>query len=1137
MSTAGRDSSGSAELIASATSSSPGQTGAAPEAAAGEPTVDATVLYCCHCGAEVPGESVACPRCGQRPDAFGGPSAGALIGAGERRQLTVMFCDLADSTGHWTRLEPEEFLEVVRAYQALCRECVQRFDGHVAQYLGDGVLVYFGYPLAHEDDVARALHAGLAIVEALGGLNQLNAARGRPRINVRVGIHTGPVVTGRLGTSERGEVLALGSTPNLAARLQSVAESDTIVVSDATARLCQGWFDLEDLGERDIKGLPQSERIYRVRGLGPARSRLEAIRLARPSHFLPLVGRDHETSALARLWAEAVAGRPGLLLLRGEAGVGKSRLVDWLEAAAQQGGDGAAGTVVQWRCSPYHSNAALFPVIDGLSRRLDLGALSDPAARLRRLEDLLTDAGLAPSPGLPGAGAVPVAALPALPLLADLLGLALPTPLAMTPERRKVATLEVVTALLHGWAAQKPCLLVIEDVHWADPTTRDLLALIQRRSPEAGRFLCLVTARPPYDWPSTAPPIAVQELRGIDGPAVRALIAAVAGGKSLPAGVIERLVATTDGVPLFVEEVTAALLESGQLVAQGDSYDLAAGGAPDVLIPQSLRDSLTARLDRLGSARVTAHFASVIGRRFSLSLLEMICAPDSGSVRADLHKLHQAGLIYSLPEADGIYEFKHALVQLAAYETLLKQSRHEIHARVAQALYARRAEGQHDVRPELLAHHFTEAHNWSAAVHWWLQAGQLSLRSSANRETVAHVQAGLIALSHLPAGTPRDAAELALLSVQGPALIALAGFASEEVGRIYGRSRELGEKLAGRPEFFPSLWGSWVFHLVRGDLAVARSFAERMLALGQMTGDEAMLIEAHWTLGDALYWAGDLQLADRHLARAAALYAVDRHHVNAYHYGQDPGVATRCYWFITLWMQGQLRRASDVLDQAVQLAHELNHPFTTAWALVFEFMRSVFLRDHVSAGRIAQQAIALCTEQSHPFWLATAVVVQGWARTTGDDFEAGLVQMQQGLALYEATGSGVVQPLWYGLLADTLLERGRFEEAAAKVERGLAIAARTGERISEIDLHRIKGQLAAHGHRIDDAVAILRRAVSLSEELGARTPGLRAATALHRILVDHGLLRGIVTSPLPDLIESFDDGFETADLLCARAVV
>jgi class 3 adenylate cyclase/predicted ATPase len=1102
-------------------------------------------ITCCHCGAEVAADAVACPRCGQRPSA---PAPGVLTAVGERRQLTVMFCDLADSTGHWARLEPEDFFDVVRAYQTLCGEAVQRFDGHIAQYLGDGVLVYFGYPLAHEDDVPRALHAGLAIIDALAKLNDANAARGRPRVSVRVGIHTGPVVTGRVGTSERSEMLAVGTTPNLAARLQSVAAPDTVVISAATAQLCQGVFDLEDLGVREIKGLAVPERIFRVVRSGPPRSRVELLRLARPSHLVPLFGRDAETSDLARLWAHARAGEAGFALLRGEAGVGKSRLVDWLiEGGARGEGDGLSGAAeasvrVVWRCSPFHTNAALFPVIDGLSRLLDLEAQPDAAARLRRIEDLVRAAGLVTGEAAAvarGAGVAPSLAAAALPLLADLLGVPHEfPPLAMTPERRKLATLEVITAWLEAQGHHKPCLLVIEDVHWADPTTGDLLHMIRQRV--TGRLLCVLTARPNFVWPNDAPAIVVHELRGLGGPAVRALIAALAGGKTLPDGVVDRLVATTDGVPLFVEEVTAAVLESGQLVPTGDRYDLAGGNSVDVVIPRSLRDSLTARLDRLGSARTTAHFASVIGRRFSVPLLEAIATPDVPSVRGDLQKLHAAGLIYSLPEAEGIFEFKHALVQLAAYETLLKQSRHEIHARVAQALTARLSDGQ-DVRPELLAHHFTEARNWAAAVHWWLQAGQQSLRSSANRETIAHMRAGLAALAHLPAGTERDGAELALLTCLGPALIAVFGFASEEVGRVYARSRELGERLEGRPEFFPSLWGSWVFHLVRGDLGRARSLAERMLALGQRTGDESMLIEAHWTLGDALYWSGDLDLADDHLSRAGAMYLAERHHVNAFHYGQDPGVANACYWFFTLWMQGRVRKANQVLDRGRALAQQLNHPFTTAWALVFDFMRSVFMRDPVTAGTLAEQALKLCTEQSHAFWLATAVVVKGWSRAGTGDFEGGVAQMREGLALYDATGSRVAQPLFHGLLAETLLGRDRDAEAADHVARGLSLAASTGERISEIDLHRLKGALAARAGRIDDAVAILRRAIDLAGHLNARTPGLRAATALHRIFVQQGLLTEILTSPLPELVAAFESGAgdtpETPDLRDARAVV
>jgi predicted ATPase/class 3 adenylate cyclase len=1068
-------------------------------------------MRCLRCATDGPPGARFCAICGARLSAPAAPPEG------ERRQISVLFCDLVGSTAHAEQLDPEELLDVLREYQRTCVEAVERFEGHVAQYLGDGVLAYFGYPLAHEDDPRRAVLAGLAILESLERLNERNAPSGRRPLAARIGIHTGPVVTGEVGAGDRRETLALGQTPNLAARLQAAAEPNTIVVSDATHRLVERFFAFQDLGRHALKGLSTPERIFRVSGRVSPASRFEA---TVTGGLTPFISRETEMARLEEAWAAALAGSGRVLVLEGDAGVGKSRLVRRLEAVAvERSGTG----VTAWFCSPYHSNSALFPVIDALERALDLPHARGPDERLARLQALVAHRNLPEHPGAP--------------LLADLLSIPrgdrYPA-LGLTPERQKQETLAILARLVLDPASDRPALLIVEDLHWADPTTLELLGQLVAQA-RRSRLLALVTTRSGLrtSWSDSAPPERLT-VSGLPPAAVRELVRSVAHGKRLPPEIVERISEVTDGVPLYVEEFTRTVLESDALTEWEDRFEMH-GALPPGAIPSTLRDSLTARLDRLGPARGIAQHAAVIGRRFDTALLATV-SPESGTVLDEgLARLLETGLVYRINTPSGAeYEFKHALVHAAAYESLLRRTRQQLHARLGKALEERFLEGA-PIQPDLLAYHWSEAQDWTRAIDYWLLAGRRSLVRSANREAIAHLRAGLGRLPHLRTDSERDAVELRLLTTLGPALIATTGFASSEVGEVYARARALCAMLDDQPEFFPALWGSWVFHLVRGELQVARGFAEQMLRLGEQTGDSAMLVEARWTLADALYWLGDLRSADGHLRAAAEIYDPARHRANALLYGQDPGVATECYRAYVQWMLGYPDRAVEALERARALAAACDHPFTSGWALAFRFMVHMFRQEPEAAADAAERTIAFCTEQSHPFWLAAAVIVRGWARAQTGDREAGIAQMREGIALYETIGSVVVQPLWLGLLASTLLDAGRVGEAREALDRGFARARQSAERISEIDLWRIRGELLARESPadLDGPQASFEQALALATRCEARSLGLRAATALHRLLASRGGA-ALAGSPLPAILASFTEGLDTRDLVAAR---
>jgi class 3 adenylate cyclase len=610
----------------------------------------------------------------------------------ERRQLTVLFCDLVDSTGLASQLDPEDLRAVVRAYQDTCAKVIARFDGHIAQYLGDGLLVYFGYPLAHEDDAQRAVRAGLGMIEALGQLNTRLAQERGVHLAARLGIHTGLVVVGEVGGGTRQEQLALGETPNVAARLQGIAAPNTLVISATTFQLLGGFFACQPLGTQLLKGVVQPLAVYRVLYESMARSRLEAVGT---TGLTPLVAREQEIGLLRERWAQVKEGVGQVVLLSGEAGIGKSRLVQVLQ---EQVAAEPQAWLTPCQCSPYHQNTALYPWID-LLERVALGFEREEASqqKLRKLEGFVVQYGL------------PLAE--AIPLLAALLSLPLGTdyaPLTGSPEQQKQQTLQALLTILLRIAAQQPVLFVIEDLHWVDPSTLELLSLLVDQGPTA-RILALLTFRPDFSPPWTGRSHLTQlTLPRLPRHEATELTRRVAHGKALPAEVVEQVVAKTDGVPLFVEELTKMVLESGLLQERGDRYDLT-GPLPPLAIPTTLHDSLMARLDRLAAVKGLAQLGATLGREFAYTLLQAVSPWDEGTLRWGLHQLVEAELLYQqgLPP-QATYLFKHALIQDAAYQSLLRSTRQQYHERIAQVLVGQFPEVA-ATQPAVLAHHYTEA--------------------------------------------------------------------------------------------------------------------------------------------------------------------------------------------------------------------------------------------------------------------------------------------------------------------------------------------------------------------------------------------------------------------------------------------
>src|SRR5262245_61823309 len=729
----------------------------------------------------------------------------------ERRQLTVMFCDLVDSTKLSSQLDPEDWRDVVRAYQQVCTDVIQRYDGHIAQLLGDGLLVYFGYPVAHEDDAQRAVCAGLGMLAAMGDLNTRLQQEKGIQLGIRLGIHTGLVVVGAMGGAGRQEQLALGEVPNVCARIQGLAVPNTIAMSEATYQLVQGYFECHDLGAQTLRGVAEPVAVYRVLQDSGARGRLD---VAVTRGLTPLVGREQEVGLLIERWEQVKAGQGQVVLLSGDAGIGKSRLVQTLKDHV------ANEPHTQWECrsTEHYENTALFPLTDLFQRLLGFQTEDTPDEKFGILEQMLSQYRLPLEESVP--------------LLAPLLSLALPENryplLNVSPQRQRQKTLETIVAILLEHAERHPVLFILEDLHWADPTTLELLNLMIEQIPTTS-ILSVLTCRPHFQpaWHHRSY-ITEMTVNRLSQNQIEQIAEQVARGKKLPEQVLQQIVEKTDGVPLYIEEMTKAVLEAGHLIETDGHYERA-GSLSTFAIPATLQDSLMARLDRLMTGKVIAQLGATIGRQFSYALLQAVSQLDEVMLQYELSRLVEAELLYQrgLPP-QAYYFFKHALIQDAAYESLLRSTRQQYHQRIAQVLEAQ-FPATVETQPELLAQHYTEAGLIAEAVPYWQRAGQRAIQRSANVEAIAHLRQGIALLTTLPDMSERVQAELTLQTNLGPALMATRGYAAPEVAATYHRARELCQQVGDTPELFPVLWGMFLLYQGRAEHETARELAEQCL--------------------------------------------------------------------------------------------------------------------------------------------------------------------------------------------------------------------------------------------------------------------------------------------------------------------
>jgi class 3 adenylate cyclase/predicted ATPase len=1052
----------------------------------------------------------------EQPFKVPGPAT-APSSEAERRQVTVMLCDLVGSTALAARLDPEDLREVIGRYHACVAETVSRFDGFVAKYMGDGVLVYFGYPHAHEDDADQAVRAGLALVNAVG---ELEAPE---RLQLRIGIATGLVVVGDLiGAGSAQEQAIVGETPNLAARLQALPEPNAIVIADSTRRLIGGLFELANLGPQSLKGFAEPQRAWRVVAENRALGRFEALR----SSITPLVGRAEEIELLLRRWTRAKRGEGQVVLLAGEAGIGKSRLT----AALMERVAGEPHTRLRYFCSPQHTDSALYPIIGQMERAAGLAHGDTPRASLDKLDALLVPSETSPE----DAG-----------LLAEMLSLAndgrYPI-LALPPEHRRARTLAALLAQVEALARQRPVLMIFEDAHWSDPTSLEALGRTIDRAAKL-RVLLVMTFRPEYAPPWIGQPqVTVLTLNRLAAGQAGTLIDRIAGNHALPAGVRQDIIERTDGIPLFVEEMTKAVLDAGSERAARDI----AGAVPSaaVAVPASLHASLMARLDRLGAAKRVAQIGAAIGRDFSHALLAAVAGEREAELGAALDRLVAAGLLFRQgvpPHAS--YLFKHALVQDAAYGTLLRERRRALHARIADILerqFAEIAERQ----PELLAQHCAEAGLTEKAARLWGKAGQQSLQRSALVEAIEQFSRALGLIAALPATAALRCEQLRLHVALITPLGLVKGNASPEIRAAVEQVRLLIEQVQALGEApddpllpFAALYGIWLPFFVAFDGDMVRKLAEQFLSLAEKQDAVVPRMIAHQIMGVSLLCRGEIAAGRAHYDRAIALYDPTTYRARATRFG-DPRVSNPCFRSWALWLLGYPKAALGDVDRAVEAARDIGQAAALMFALVYSSWPSAWTGNDVAAEGLLREAVALAEETDASNWKGSGAALLGCVLALRGSAAEAIDAITSGLADRRAIGSTLYQPLIFSYLARAHADLGQFDEAWRWIGEAMAQVESTKEKWAEAEIHRVAGEIALRSPVPDAARAVshFTAALAIARQQQAKSWELRTATSYARLMRDQGRVRDAYDLLAP-VYAWFTEGFATKDLKEARALL
>ena len=1027
-------------------------------------------------------------------------AAPVSLGA-ERRQLTVMFCDLVGSTALSRRLDPEDLRDVMRRYQDAVSGAVTRYGGHVAKYLGDGVLAYFGWPQAYEDQAERAVRAGLDAVQAVAGVE-----RDGNLLVARVGIATGQVVIGDLvGEQSHEQEAVTGETPNLAARLQQAASPGQVVVGDTTRRLVGQTFAIDALGAQELKGFDVPVSAWRVASERSVDSRFEA---AHDSALTRLVGRQTELQLLLDRWALARGGEGQTVLISGEPGIGKSRLMQAL-------GDAVADEMVirlRYQCSPHHTNSTLYPVIQHLNRAAGFDAEDDSNRKLDKLAALIgtkqTDDDLE------------------LRLIADLLSLAYEQrygPIDLAAPQRKERTLQALTNRLLTLANERPVVFLFEDAHWIDPTTQELVDATAARIADAA-VLMIVTHRPEWQASFATEPNATMLTLNRLGRNQGAEIVRVIAGGGIPADDIDRVVARTDGVPLYIEELTKSLVESG--------FDTAGGN-----IPETLQASLLARLDRLGpDAKEIAQIGSIVGREFGGDLISAVAGTAEAEFCDALERIVESGLLFRTgsPERKS-YMFKHALVQEAAYASMLRERRRQLHLAVATLL----ERGHPETRPEILAHHFASADSIERAIEYWRRAGEIAAARAANAEAVSHFRMALDLLEKQPPEARRATDELKILTQMGPAILVVKGWAADEVGAVYERARALANELDSTADIVPPLVGLWLHHTGRAEHDRAAAVSDQLFEIARKENDTELLLQAHHAAWPTRGIAGQLEDACGLIENGLAFYDEEKHRHHAQVFmGHDPAVCGHAVAIMNYWSLGYPDRAFRAARSGIDLARRLDHAPSLVHALLFFGDWQIFLSDPEEANRTGDELLALASTHDMQQPRIIAKRLHGWAACQIGEVARGIQLQEEALAEWQRLGARVYVPFHLSLLAEPYAQTGRHTEAVAPSDKALALAQAAGEWVHVPHLHLVKARILSNAPERDarQIEANLAAALEVASRQNAKMWQLRAATGMARLWREGGRNEEAADLLAP-IYDWFTEGFDTPDLIEAKAVL